>query len=95
MTDDLLEAFDGPYDDRHATGQPFAIPAVPPDQLTVARKRFEAALFAYDEAVRIDEECDGSGIVPDEIKCELGRAAHELASIENTRMFELKYPPQK
>lgn len=66
----------------------------PQDRLALARKRWQEAVTAYDEAVRIDEECDGFGIVPDEIKRELRDATRELARAEDARMFELKYPPQ-
>lgn len=40
---DLLDAFEGGYRDRKKTGLPFGIPAVAPDRLTTARRRFKEA----------------------------------------------------
>lgn len=44
---DELPAYEGPYRDRKPTGQLFDVPEVPEPRLTVARKRYEAAVEAF------------------------------------------------
>jgi hypothetical protein len=39
----------------------FDIPETPEPRFTRARKRYEAAMAEYNEAARIDEDCDGFG----------------------------------
>lgn len=88
-TDGLFVVFEGDYHDgRKPTGELF-IDKVPEttDRLSAARKRYEAAQHAYDEAVRIDEECDGFGIVPRRVKDELGNAEVELRTAEMERLY--------
>ncbi len=67
-------------------GELFAAPQSTPPRLTVARQRAERAELAYTEAERYDEEGDGFGIIPDEIKKELRDARRELASAECEEM---------
>jgi len=61
----------------------------------VARDRFDKAQHEYDEAVRIDEECDGFGIVPDEVKLELRDSTRDLARIESQRLLNAIHPPNQ
>lgn len=56
------------------------------DRLAAARRRYAAAVEAYDEAIQIDEDCDGFGIIPDEIKNEVAAARYELSQAEYERM---------
>lgn len=64
----------------------FPIPYTPEPRLTTARKRLEAAEKAYERAWISDEECDGLGLIPDEINHELAAARSELARAEAERM---------
>ncbi len=85
----LFVVYGGDYrEGRKPTGELFIdkVPDTDPDRLTLARARFGAALAAYNEAWRIDEECDGFGFIPDEIKAEMDESKRELAAAERERM---------